>query len=159
MILDKNLRLAEASAFTSGGSGAVYAPNSIDLLVNRDVGQGTPVYVVFTITTTFAGSGSGGSLRIFSASGVDGNGAVNAGINVIASMDVDDTALVAGKQYVMPIPPHTFNPATGALNNGQQYLSAGIFSGAAITALAMTIDVALTYQDGKKFYASGFKFS
>lgn len=159
MILDKNLRLAEASAFTQGAQGSVYAPNSIDLLVNRDIGQGTPAYMVFTITTTFAGSASGGSLRIYSASGVDANGVVNANILSIASMDVDDTALVAGKQYVIPIPPHTFNPATGVLNNGQQYLSAGIFSGAAITALAMTIDVALTHQDGKKFYASGFKFS
>jgi hypothetical protein len=159
MILDNNLRLADGAAFTSAGSGAVYAPNSIDLAVNRDVGQGTPVYVVFTVTAAFAGSTSGGSLRIFSASGVNGSGVVNADINVIASMDVDDSALTVGKQYVMPIPPHTFNPTNGALNNSQRYLSAGIFSGAAITTLSMTIDIALTYQDGKKFYASGFKFS
>lgn len=160
MILDQNLRLADNAAFISGGSGAVYAPNSIDLAVNRDIGQGTPVYVVFTITAAFAGSPSGGSLRIFSASGVNSStGVVNAGINVIASMDVDDTAMVVGKQYVIPIPPHTFSPTDGALTNGQRYISAGIFSSAAITTLSMTIDVALTYQDGKKFYASGFKFT
>lgn len=159
MILDNNLRLADGAAFTSGASGAVYAPNSIDLLVNRDIGQGTPVYVVFTITAAFAGSPSGGSLRIFSASGVGGTGAINAGINVIASMDVDDTAMTVGKQFVMAIPPHTFSPTNGDLTNGQRYISAGIFSSAAITTLSMTIDVALTYQDGKKFYASGIKFA
>ncbi len=159
MILDNNLRLADAAAFTSGAQGAVYAPNSIDLSVNRDIGQGTDLFVVFTITAAFTGSGSGGSLRIFSASGVDGTGKVNADINVIASMDVDDTAMTVGKQYVMAIPPHTFRPTDGALTNGQRYISAGIFSGAAITALSMTIDVTLTYQDGKKFYASGFKFT
>lgn len=52
MILDANLVFSTAQVFTTGSENGVKSTSSIDLSVARDVGSGTPLYVVIQVATT-----------------------------------------------------------------------------------------------------------
>ena len=55
MITDKLLRVSEdQGAITS----TQVSTDKIDLVVARDIGQGTPLYMNFAVTTAFTGSGT-----------------------------------------------------------------------------------------------------
>ena len=140
MITDKLLRVSEDQAITT----TAYSTDTIDLVVARDIGEGTPLYMNFAVTTALAGGTSVKFEVITSA---------NANLSsptVIGSSDaVLTAALTAGKNVVV-----RFNPEIGG--KGQQYLGARYTIAGTYTSGKVTADVVVTIQDGKKYYASGF---
>jgi len=143
MITDKNLRVSTDQAVTA----TAVSTDTIDLTKAMDIGEGKPLYMVFTVTTTF--------LTLTSlAFNVIADTAVNLGTaTVLASTGAITLAsggLAAGQQYTLAIP-----PAIASL--GKQYLGASYtVSGSSATAGKVTCDIVEAIQDGRKYYASGF---
>ena len=140
MITDSLLRVSEDQALTT----TAVSTNTIDLVTARDIGEGTPLYMNFAITTALA---SGTSVKfevITSASANLGSP------TVVGSSDVILTAaLTLGKNIVVGI-----NPEIGG--KGQRYLGARYTIAGTFNAGKVTADVVETIGDGKKYYASGF---
>ena len=142
MITDKLLRVSEdQGAITS----TAFSTDTIDLSVARDVGEGTPLYMNFAVTTAFTGSGSVKFEVVTSA---------NANLSspdVIGSSDAitAGTTLTLGKNVVVRI-----NPDMGGL--GKRYLGARYTISGTVGAGKVTADVVETIGDGQKSYASGF---
>lgn len=148
MITDKLLRVSENQAIT----GDEVSDNTIDLglagqTLVREIGEGKPLYMVFTITETFAKLTS----LIFKI--IADDDATLGSPTVLAATDAITLAsggLAAGKQYVLQIP-----PAIASL--GLQYLGASYdVTGTSPDAGKVTTDIVETIQDGRKFYKSGF---
>lgn len=142
MITDALLRLSADQAVTA----SAVSTNTIDLSQARDIGEGKPLYMVFTITETFA------TLTSLAFNIVtDDNASLSspAVINTV-SVTLASGGLAAGKQLVLPIP-----PLKGS--KGERYLGASFtVSGSNATAGKITTDIVETFQDGQKYYASGF---
>ena len=141
MITDKLLRVSEdQGAITS----TVVSTDTIDLVVARDIGQGTPLYMNFAVTTAFTGSGTVKFEVITSA---------NTNLSspdVIGSSDaITGTDLTLGKNVVVRINPQI--ASKGQRFIGARYTIAGTFNAGKVTA-----DIVETIGDGRKFYASGF---
>ena len=143
MITDKLLRVSEDQALTQ----TAVSTDTIDLSVARDVGEGTPLYMNFAVTTALAGGTSVKFEVITSA---------NANLSsptVIGSSDAIVTAsLTAGKNVAVRINPDI--AGTGARYLGARYTIAGTYSAGKVTA-----DIVETIGDGQKYYASGFTVS
>ena len=143
MITDKLLRLSEDQAVTA----TAVSTNTIDLGTDRDIGEGRELYMVFTVTTTFA------TLTSLTFNIITDDNAGLASGKVIASTGAITLAsggLAAGKQYAMRIPPDIAGKA-------ERYLGASFtVGGSNATAGKVTTDIVLDIQDGKKYYASGF---
>ena len=142
MITDALLRLSTDQAVTA----SAVSTNTIDLSQARDIGEGKPLYMVFTITETFA------TLTSLAFNVVtDDNASLSspAVINTV-SVTLASGGLAAGKQLALPIP-----PLKGS--KGERYLGASFtVSGSNATAGKITTDIVETFQDGQKYYASGF---
>ena len=141
MITDKLLRVSEdQGAITS----TVVSTDKIDLVVARDIGQGTPLYMNFAVTTAFTGSGTVKFEVLASAAEDLGTP------TVIGSSDAFvGTTLTLGKNVVVRI-----NPDMGGL--GKRYLGARYTVSGTVGAGKVTADVVETIGDGQKSYASGF---
>ena len=140
MITDSLLRVSEDQAVTS----TAVSTNTIDLVVARDIGEGTPLYMNFAVTTAMAGGTSIKFEVITSAS------ASLTSPTVIGSSDAILTAaLTAGKNVVVRLNPDIAGKGQRYL--GARYTVSGTYSSGKITA-----DVVETSGDGRKFYASGF---
>ena len=141
MITDKLLRVSEdQGAITS----TQVSTDKIDLVVARDIGQGTPLYMNFAVTTAFTGSGTVKFEVLASAAEDLGTP------TVIGSSDAFvGTTLTLGKNVVVRI-----NPDMGGL--GKRYLGARYTVSGTVGAGKVTADVVETIGDGRKYYASGF---
>ena len=140
MITDSLLRVSEDQAVTS----TAVSTNTIDLVVARDIGEGTPLYMNFAVTTAMAGGTSIKFEVITSASANLGSP------TVIGSSDAILTAaLTEGKNVVVRLNPEIAGKGQRYL--GARYTVSGTYSSGKITA-----DVVETIGDGRKFYASGF---
>ena len=140
MITDKLLRVSEDQAVTS----TAVSTDTIDLGVARDMGEGTPLYMNFAVTTAMTGGTSIKFEVITSA-------AANLGSPiVIGSSDAILTAaLTLGKNIVVRLNPDIAGKGQRYL--GARYTVSGTYNGGKITA-----DVVETIGDGQKYYASGF---
>ena len=140
MYTDQLLRVSEDQAVT----GTAVSTDTIDLSVARDVGEGTPLFMNFAVTTALAGGTSVKFEVITSA---------NANLSsptVIGSSDaVLTAALTAGKNVVVRLNPDI--AGKGARYLGARYTVAGTYSSGKVTA-----DIVETIGDGQKYYASGF---
>lgn len=140
MIVDQFLRVSDAQAITADAA----STNTIDLSVARDVGEGKQLFMVFTVTEAFNNATSV-AVQVITSD------AANLGTPTIrAAQTVALASLTAGAQFVLPIP-----PAVASL--GQRYLGAYYdVTGTAPSTGKFTTDIVETFQDGKKYYASGF---
>mgnify|MGYP001315822923 CR=1 FL=1 len=140
MITDSLLRVSENQAVTS----TAVSTNTIDLVVARDIGEGTPLYMNFAVTVAMAG---GTSIKFEVITSANAN---LSSPTVIGSSDAILTAaLTAGKNVVVRLNPEIAGKGQRYL--GARYTVSGTYSSGTITA-----DVVETIGDGRKFYASGF---
>lgn len=143
MITDKLLRVSEDQAVTA----TAVSTNTIDLGVARDMGEGMNLYMVFTVTETFATLTSLTIDVITDDNAALSSGAVNASTGAIT---LASGGLAAGQQYAVRI-----NPDIAGV--GERYMGAKYtVSGSNATAGKITADIVTDIQDGKKSYASGF---
>jgi len=161
MITDQLLRLSEDQAVTA----SAYSTNTIDLgqvdtvgdatigavetyTRTRDIGEGRELYMVFTVTETFA---TLTSLAFEIVQSANANLSSHTTLASTGAIATPATNLAAGKQFVLKIPPQI--ASQGARYLGARYTVAGSNA----TAGKVTADIVLDIQDGKKFYDSGFK--
>ena len=141
MITDKLLRVSTDQALTT----TAVSTDTIDLSIARDMGEGDDLYMNFAVTTALAG-GTSVKFEVIGAT----NAALSSGVVVLGSSDAVVTAsLVAGYNTAVRINPQI-------ASTGQRYLGARYTISGTYTAGAVTADVVMDIQDGKKFYASGF---
>jgi hypothetical protein len=164
MILDNNLRLGSTGAITSAGT--YVNANVVDLqsntaytatvsgslytvgqgTQNRDIGAGTDLEVVFTVTTALAG-GTNATFQVVASS----SSTLASGNIVIGEIGVITTGnLGLGRQVAVKISQQQIAAA------GLQYLGAQVVTTGTHTAGAITADIVLDVQDGRAVYASGF---
>lgn len=143
MITDKLLRVSEDQAVTA----TAVSTDKIDLGTARDIGEGRDLFVVFTITETFA------TLTSLTFQVVTDDNASLSSPTVIGATGAITLAsgdLAAGKQHIVRIPP--LIASKGERYLGTQYT----VGGSSATAGKVTTDIVLDIQDGRKYYASGF---
>ena len=141
MITDKLLRVSTDQALTT----TAVSTDTIDLSIARDIGEGQDLYMNFAVTTALAG-GTSVKFEVIQAD----NAALSSNVQVIGSSDAVVTAsLVAGYNTAVRINPQI-------ASNGKRYLGARYTISGTYTSGAVTADVVMDIQDGKKFYASGF---
>ena len=143
MITDKLLRVSEDQAVTS----TAVSTSSIDLVVARDMGEGTALYMNFALTEAFANGTSITFEIITSASDNLGSPTV-----IGSSATIATAALTLGKNIVVRL-----NPSIAG--KGQRYLGSRYTVVGTMNAGKITADVVETIGDGQKYYASGFTVS
>ena len=167
MILDKNMLLGSLTHSTFGSAGTYDFPDVIDTQSStryvatasattytidqgtqvRDLGEGTNLYVIFTVTTAFTG-GTGAAFQAV----VDSTDDLDTSPKVVGETGVVlDAQLVIGAQIVVRI-----NPQQELGSTAVRYLGANIVTTGTHTAGAVRADVVMDIQDGKRIYASGF---
>jgi hypothetical protein len=155
MITDNLLMLSGTTSATTGVTtgqdlsqvAAAYNSESIvDLGTARDIGEGEPLYIVFTVTEAFVGAGATVAINCV----VSAATALTTPTTVGSIAATAVASLTLGTQFVVRI-----NPLVASL--GLRYLGViYTIATATTTAGAMTAYVVKDFQDGKKFYASGF---
>ena len=164
MILDDNLRL---DSVTLSGTGTYDFPDVVDLQNNTkyaatasgslytisqgtqnvELSEGTTLYVVFTVTTALAASTD----PVYQVVLADDSG-LDTNVVVIGEYS-PSTAIAVGTQVVIPIGAQLLTTAQ------KRYLGANVVTSAGSGSGVILADIVLNYQDGKKFYASGFTVS
>jgi hypothetical protein len=125
-------------------TGDAYSTDTIDLLQARDVGEGTALYMVFTVVQAF------NTLTSLDLEVVISANANLSSHTVIAERNVLLAGLTAGAQYVVQLPPQI-------ASLGLRYLGARYdVNGTDPTQGSILAQIVTDIQDGKKFYASGF---
>jgi hypothetical protein len=120
--------------------------NTIDLGTARDIGEGENLYMVFTVIEAFNTLTSLDLEVIISANANLSSHTVLAETNATLA----NSGLVAGKQYVVALP-----PLIASL--GLRYLGARYdVNGSNPTTGSILAEIVHGIQDGRKFYASGF---
>jgi hypothetical protein len=161
MILDNNLRLGSVTltatgtydfpdvvdlrnntVYTATASGALYT--IAQGTQNVEISEGTTLYVVFTVTTALAASTD----PIYQVVLADDTG-LDTNVVIIGEYS-PSTAIAAGTQVVIPIGAQLLTTAQ------KRYLGANVVTSAGSGSGVISADIVLNYQDGKKFYASGF---
>jgi hypothetical protein len=164
MILDNNLRLGSVTLtatgtydfpdvvelqsntrYTATASGALYT--IAQGTQNVEIGEGTTLYVVFTVTTALAAS-TDPTYQVVLAddSGLDTN------VVVIGEYS-PSTAVAVGTQVVIPIGSQLLTASQ------KRYLGANVVTTAGSGSGVILADIVLNFQDGKKYFASGFTVS
>lgn len=149
MITDKLLTVSgtnnPGSAITGQAiTGDAYSTDTIDLSQARDIGEGMPLYMVFTVVTAFD------NLTSLDLEVVASANANLSSHTVLAETNVLLAGLTAGQQYVVTIPPQI-------ASLGLRYLGARYdVNGTNPSAGSILTQIVTDIQDGKKFYASGF---
>ena len=152
MYVDANLVLAGSavgntiSYQTVTGATAVLSTNTVDLTNARDIGEGNDLLKVrFQVGTVFAGLTA---LTVELISTTDA--ALTAGIVVIGSSGAIPVAsLLAGARFAFEV-----NPRLGVV--GQRYLGLRFTPTGTGTTGTIFADIGPDYQDGAKFFPSGF---
>lgn len=140
MYTDKLLRVSEDQAITADAA----STNTIDLGTARDIGEGTTLYMMFTVTEAFNNATSV-ALQVITSASADLSTPT-----VRTAQTIALAGLTLGARFALPIP-----PALASL--GQRYLGAYYdVTGTAPSTGKITTDIVETISDGKKFYASGF---
>lgn len=144
MITDDLLRLSEDQAITA----TAVSTNTIPLSVARDIGEGKPLYMVFTITQAFNTLTSLDFGILIDDDEALGSPTTLATKNVtLASGD-----LAIKKQHVIQIPPQF-------ASLGLAYLGASYtVNGSNPSTGKITTDIVTEIQD-QKYYASGFSLT
>ena len=158
MIIDRNLTVSGSLAGTATsptltgqtvtGASAVLSTDTVDLSVARDIGEGNDFLKArVAVVTAFTG---------LTALTVDVIVADDAGlttnVTVIGSSGAIPVAsLVAGALFAIELNPRLVAPALGRRYMGLRYTPTGTGTAGAVYA-----DFGMEYQDGRKFYASGF---
>ena len=143
MITDKYLRLSEDQEVLT----SAVSTNTIDLSQARDVGEGKPLYMVFTVTTAF--TRAAGALTVTMNALIDDDAALGSPTTLASTGAIAKADLTAGAQFVLQIP-----PVLGS--KGLRYLGASFTNSATADTGKVTVDIVETFQDGKKFYPSGY---
>ena len=143
MITDKYLRLSEGQEVLT----SAVSTNTIDLSQARDVGEGKPLYMVFTVTTAF--TRAAGALTVTFNTLIDDDAALGSPTTLASTGAIAKADLTAGAQFVLQIP-----PVLGS--KGLRYLGASFTNSATADTGKVTVDIVETFQDGKKFYPSGY---
>jgi hypothetical protein len=116
--------------------------------IARDMGEGESLYIVFTVTEAFT---SGGAATVAINCVVSPATALTGSTTVGSVAATAVASLTLGTQFVVRI-----NPLVASL--GLRYLGViYTIATATTTAGAMTAYVVKDFQDGKKFYKSGFE--
>lgn len=125
-------------------TGDAYSTDTIDLLQARDIGEGTSLYMVFTVVQAF------NTLTSLDLEVVISANANLSSHTVIAERNVLLAGLTAGAQYVVQLPPQI-------ASLGLRYLGARYdVNGTDPTLGSVLAQIVTDIQDGKKFYAGGF---
>ena len=167
MILDDKLRFGTTGAITSAGtyvcadvvnlqSNTAYSATASGSLYtvaqgtqNRDIGTGTDLYVYFTVTTALAGGTNATFQAVASSSATLASGNIVVGeVSLIVTAD-----LGVGQQVAVRVSPQRLG-ATAL-----QYLGAQVVTTGTHTAGAISADLVMDIQDGKRSYASGFSIT
>ena len=164
MILDNNLRLGSTGAITNAGtyvnadvvdlqsntaytatvSGSLYTVGQGTQ--NRDIGAGSDLYVVFTVTTALAGGTNATFQVVTSSSATLASGNIIVGeVGPIVLAD-----LTLGRQVAVKISQQQI-AASRLRYLGAQVVTTGTHSAGVVSA-----DIVLDIQDGRTVYASGF---
>ena len=126
--------------------GTYNSESIVDLGTARDIGEGEPLYIVFTVTEAFAGATATVAMNCV----VSAAAALSTPTSVGSIAATAVGSLTLGTQFVVRI-----NPLVASL--GLRYLGViYTIATATTTAGTMTAHVVTDFQDGKKFYASGF---
>jgi hypothetical protein len=149
MITDALLTVSGANTPGSAISGQAitadaYSTDTIDLSTARDIGEGHPLYMVFTIIAAF-NTLTSLDLQVVASANANLSSHV-----VLAQTNVLLAGLTAGRQYVVTIPPQI-------ASLGLRYLGARYdVNGTSPTTGSVLTQIVVDIQDGRKFYASGF---
>jgi hypothetical protein len=140
MITDQFMRVSTAQAVTT----TAVSTDSVDLSQARDVGEGTDLYLVFTVPTGFAG---GTSIQ-FEAIVADNGALTTNPTNVGGSPVIPLAQLTAGSWFAVRI-----NPSIRSL--GRRFFGARYTVVGTMTAGNVNADVVTDIQDIKS-YGVGF---
>ena len=143
MITDKYLRLSENQEVLT----SAVSTNTIDLSQARDIGEGKPLYMVFTVTTAF--TRAAGALTVTMNVLTDDDAALGSPTTLASTGAIAKADLTAGAQFVLQIP-----PAIGS--KGLRYPGASFINSATADTGKVTVDIVEAFQDGKKYYPSGY---
>lgn len=152
MITDAFLRLENGDSASSAITADRVTENVIDLLQAREIGEGSDLFLVYTVTVDGTGAGD----VVFQVYIAD-NAAMSTNPEVIASsvayvgttLDIPSASAPNGTVIVVPIPPRV-------ASLGRRYLSGRFDVTGTVGAVKVICDVVHNIQDGRKFYASGF---
>ena len=126
--------------------GTYNSESIVDLGTARDIGEGESLYIVFTVTEAFVGATATVAMNCV----VSAAAALTTPTTVGSVSATAVASLTLGAQFVVRI-----NPLVASL--GLRYLGViYTIATATTTAGTMTAHVVTNFQDGKKFYASGF---
>lgn len=140
MITDAFLRVSADQAITADAA----STNTIDLGTARDIGEGKPLFAVFTVTQAF------NNLTSMLLEVIVSDNADLSSPQIIAMQNVLLAGLTAGAQFTVVVPPQV-------ASLGKRYLGAYFdLTGTAPSTGKITVDFVEGIQDGKKSYASGF---
>ena len=160
MITDNLLMLSGTTSSTTGvttgqnlaqAAGSYISENVIDTgnatNIARDIGEGEPLYIVFTVTEAFVGATATLAMNCVVSAAV-GLGTPTS-VGSVAATGV--ASLTLGAQFVVRI-----NPLVASL--GLRYLGVNYtIATATTTAGKMSAYIVKDFQDGKKFYKSAFE--
>ncbi|MBF0589019.1 MAG: hypothetical protein HQL53_07830 [Magnetococcales bacterium] len=133
MFIDKNLELADGQALTASAA----STNVIDLGSDRDIGAGTPMYVVLQVDTAADGTTTDETYQ-FDIQTDDNVSFSSAGSLFSRTISYGD--LTAGAQFVFPMP-----------HDNERYLR--LYSTLGGTTPSVTISAWLTDQAPQKWQA------
>lgn len=104
MILDDTLEFADATSVGTPNNSTVNVGDVVDLDVARDIGAGTPLFLVVQVTTAIT---SGGAAKVAFKLVSDATNSIATDGTATQHIETDDIAvasLVAGYQFVIPLP-------------------------------------------------------
>lgn len=147
MITDALLQLATAQAVTA----TAFSTNTIDLGVNRDIGQGTDLYVLIGVDTTATAAGAATvNFQIVSSA----NANLSSPTILMQTDAIAKTELTAGRKPIAICIPSAILLAQPI---GQRYLGLQYTVGTGpLTAGAFSVAISLEDPGVNKNYPSGF---
>jgi hypothetical protein len=129
----------------TGTDTTVLSTNTVDLSVNRDIGEGHDVHARIQVATAASG-GTSVEVQVVTAD----NAALSTNLTVIGSTGAIPVAsAAAGARFALQINPRI-------ASKGQRYLGLRYVLVGAVSAGAYVGDFGVGIQDGQKFYPSGF---
>jgi hypothetical protein len=148
MILDQLSRLAAALAFTDADVITTYSYDLGDVTPKRRIGTGTPLALVFTVTTPAAGDSASqtdaNDFQVIDSSAAD----LGTATKVIAQRTIAGALLVAGAMVVVNIPPDA---------GTQRYIGGRIVMGTGDTLSANVDLVPLSHVQAFIAYNNGYE--